>query len=145
MCVVGAPWFQECEIQEAFQSPYLFPHFERFAVGKGCLSTETTSTGAQVHIINLRRGPPQIASSEGNKVILSLQPYIRTGIIFTWSLCERVCTRIHGEGSCSSTVKTLLQLDLPARLCISSVKLPLVLCSIFLFPVDDQWERLCFC
>ena len=73
-------WSDECNIEPGFQSPYIFPHYERYAIGKGCLSRERTSSGSQVHIINLRRGPPRTSSTDkDNRVVLNIQPDVRTG------------------------------------------------------------------
>lgn len=95
----GASWFDQCNIKPGFQSPYIFPHYERYAIGKGCLSRETTSSGSQVHVINLRRGPPRTLEDKDNRVLLNIQPYIRTGksielnkvLLCSLQWCVHVC------------------------------------------------------
>ncbi len=69
--------FNDCSIRPDFKSPYIYPHIEKTASSTGCASTERTSSGQEVHVINLKSGAT--GEEKQNRVTLNIRPFNDAG------------------------------------------------------------------
>jgi hypothetical protein len=80
---------QECTVVDRFKSPYVTAYISVPVVPFGCVSQQVTSSGQQIHVINLKQPRSESSQHHVRAVNLILRPVTNLGKYSdTWFVCQ---------------------------------------------------------